>query len=58
MHTTMKAFSYGMIGAFVAGLGLTLWGSVGVLAGLLPARRGELFRAQHAACEGVRSPEA
>jgi sulfite exporter TauE/SafE len=30
----MKAFSYAMIGAFVAGLGLTFWGSAGVLAGL------------------------
>ncbi|GJD89174.1 hypothetical protein BHAOGJBA_2700 [Methylobacterium hispanicum] len=34
MQKMMKAFSYGMIGAFVAGLGLTLWGSAGVLAGL------------------------
>ncbi len=30
---TLKLFSYGMIGAFVASLGMTIWGSVGVLAG-------------------------
>lgn len=30
----MRLFSYGMIGAFVAGLGLTIWGSASLLAGL------------------------
>lgn len=31
MQKTMRAFSYGMIGAFVAGLGLTVIGSAQVL---------------------------
>jgi hypothetical protein len=30
----LKLFSYGMAGAFVAGLGLTIWSSAGLLAGL------------------------
>ena len=34
MQKTMKLFSYGMISAFVAGLGLTLWGAADVFAGL------------------------
>ena len=33
MKKAMKLFSYAMIGAFVVGLGLTRWGSAGILTG-------------------------
>ncbi len=33
MNKTVKLFSYGMIGAFVVGLGLVLWNSADLLAG-------------------------